>query len=199
MQRYKADEWHSYKSAATIEVSLKEFVDIMVSCTEAVQIRAKGENCGAILSAGTGTFRFKGTLFGFSAVEISTRKNVEFGMRANLRSAQIGEPLDDQKAPVVPVPTSSDKLIADIQNAIRTEIRQNRETVLEPETEVPSLYGYQHENEDVFEEHETAAAEQAAKAAAEKAAATKADKKDPPNDPDPDPTPPDPDPDPSAS
>ena len=170
MQRYKADEWIAVPKGGTasFDISLKEFVDIMVSCTGSVAIRASGEKCGAVLQAGTGTYRFKGSLFGYKKIEVIGDGKTEFGMRANLKAAQIGEPLDHEKAPVIPVPTSSDKLIADLQTVIRTEMRQNKMSVLEPEFGA-SIYDYDHDEEGIFEEHEAAAAAKAEEAKKAKA------------------------------
>ena len=187
MLRYKANEWQAVPKGgiATFEISLKEFVDITVSCTAPVQIRASGEKCGAVLHAGSGTFRFKGAVFGYNKIQVIGDGKSEFGMRANLKAAQIGEPLDHEKAPVIPVPQSSDKLIADLQSVIRSEMRQQKMSVLEPEFG-ESIYDYAHDEENIFEEHEEAArikARQDAKAKKEQQEI----KEDPPKEPQGDP------------
>ena len=191
MLRYRANEWHSADGLVEIDISLKEFVDITVSCSAMVEIRGIAENGGALLKCGNGTFRFNGVLFGFEAVTITTVPKREFGFHANLKATQIGEPLDHEKAPVIPVPTSSDKLLADIQSVIRNEMREQKMSVLEPEFG-DGMYDYGHEELDVFEEHEEIAKKQAVKKeaeereAAKKKAAEEAEKKkqnEPPKEP----------------
>lgn len=172
MPDFDATDWRACKGERKLELTPRHMVDAWVSCTETVTLSVVPNDPEAdevLLRAGA-EFRFRAPVHGCKTLVIRGRSATPYGLRLRHRPMQNGEPLSDEKPPVVALPEPGN-LVAKMRQIAAQHHNQHRMPVLEPE-DGPSLFRYEVDDDDevLFEEEAHEKRQKEKKAAAEEAA-----------------------------
>lgn len=143
MPEFDGSEWRHAKGEVVIEVTPRHMVDISVSCTKPVQVLGVPGTSGVsavVLRTGS-EFRFRGPVKNFAKIVIRGTGETPFGLRVIHSPRQNGEPLSDEKPPVIDLGEPSN-LVAKMRRMAADAHRFRRMPVLEPE-DGPSLNRYE--------------------------------------------------------
>lgn len=159
MLHYKSNEWSRATGGSKFLLGAKTMTRISVSCTDMMKIEAQKLSTSEWITIATGTnIHFRGILHGFTQVMVSHAGKTKspYGIKSNLGAMQTGEKIDNSKAPVAPPPPNGSDLVLQLQETIRQEIRKNAPTVMEPESNIPTMGGYEipEGSAEIFEEEE---------------------------------------------
>ncbi len=164
MLRYNGDEWTAESGTLEIELSPHEHTRMAWASAYAVTILGLvGKDWVPLYHSDPGYHTFHAHIKGFETLRVTGKA---FGFASSMKSKQIGEPLDDIAAPVVPMPTMDDNLVLKLSNVIRQELRNRSLPVMEPDALDPVQGGYEIEDDDTDFEEEIAAKQIAASKAA---------------------------------
>lgn len=156
MPVFDGEEWQAGHGDVEIEVTSRHMVDVQVSCTKTVQLLGVPGTPGTsavVLKTGT-EWRFRGPVKNFEKIVIRGTGQTPFGFRIDHSPRQHGEPLSDERPPVVDLPEPSN-LVAKMRRMAQDHHRFSRMPVLEPE-DGPSFARYEYEDEDELDFEEEA-------------------------------------------
>lgn len=178
MREFDSREWKIGKGIEVFPITARHQVDIWVSCPKPVQVRALPEGKSrdpVVLRSGT-EFRFRAPLYGFVEVQIVGTGDTAFGMAVRHSPRQNGEPLSDERPPVIHLGEPSN-LVAKMRQMARAHHQRNRLPVLEPEDgDFFNRYEIGDDDEVLFEEEAYEKRVQEKKDAAKKKAEAEARK-----------------------